>query len=112
MNKSKLALSLAMGLSLMGVGMANNAVMAETNTNGLFQMTEVAAPMLVANDSEHKCGAGACGSSEKKDGEHKCSSSSCNHKDGEHSCGSKDGEHQCGSKDGEHNCGSKDHTDH
>lgn len=95
MKKSTLALSLALGASLMGsslVAMANDST-------SLFELREASNGQLLACDGEKKCGSGSCGSK----GESKCGSGACGSKDGEKKCGSG----ACGSKSGgESKCGS------
>lgn len=91
MKKTNIALSVALGLSLMGAA-SDQLAQAETGVDGLFAMNEVASPLLIAEGDEHSCGA-------KEGDDHKCGSGSCGSHDGE------DGEGEGKDKGGESKCG-------
>jgi hypothetical protein len=131
MKKSKLAASIALGMSLLGATLSGTPALADNHANGLFQLNEVGTPRLIACGDKQACGssssesgAGAvsgtktsentcsaksgsskCGSGacgSGKSTESKCSSSSCSAKEGEHKCSST----SCSSKGGESKCSS------
>lgn len=109
MKKSQIAASLALGVSLLGASAISSlmAMAADTPNHNIFQVSEVAAPLLIAEADKGKgakCGAGACGSKASKTTKGK--TKAAGHKCGSHKCGSKSkkgAEHKCGS----HKCGSK-----
>ena len=95
-NKKTIALSLALGMTLLGAAAMNNA---EAASKTGFEAKSAATPQVANHSGDHKCGSSKCGA---KGGDHKCGA-----KDGDKKCGSKGGEHKCGAKDGDKKCGSK-----